>query len=132
MAMTRGHAPDAQEIAAIAELALGRVPAALRRHVQGIAILVEEFPEDEVLDELGIDDSFGLLGLYQGIALDRQSLHDVPCDLNRIYLYRRPLLDAWAAGDDTLEDLIANTLIHEIGHHFGLSDDDMERLESGP
>ena len=116
----------------MAEVALARVPAALRRHVQGIAILVEEFPEDEVLDEMGIDDAFGLLGLYQGIALDRQSLHDVPSDLNRIYLYRRPLLDAWAAGDDTLEDLIANTLIHEIGHHFGLSDDDMERLESGP
>lgn len=132
--MTRafGQPPDAQEIAAIAELALAAVPAALRRHVQGIAILVEEFPEDEVLDEMEIDDPFGLLGLYQGIALDRQSLHDVPSDLNRIYLYRRPLLDAWAAGDDTLEDLIANTLIHEIGHHFGLSDDDMERLESGP
>ncbi len=132
--MTRafGQPPDAQEIAAMAELALATVPAALRRHVQGIAILVEEFPEDEVLDDMGIDDAFGLLGLYQGIALDRQSLHDIPSDLNRIYLYRRPLLDAWAAGDDTLEDLIANTLIHEIGHHFGLSDDDMERLESGP
>ena len=132
MTRTFGQPPDAQEIAAIAELALATVPAALRRHVQGIAILVEEFPEDEVLDDMGIDDAFGLLGLYQGIALDRQSLHDIPSDLNRIYLYRRPLLDAWAAGDDTLEDLIANTLIHEIGHHFGLSDDDMERLESGP
>ncbi len=132
--MTRrfGPAPDAEDIAAIAETALASVPAALRRHVQGIAILVEEFPEEEVLDEMEIDDAFGLLGLYQGIALDRQSLHDVPSDLNRIYLYRRPLLDAWAAGEDTLEDLIANTLIHEIGHHFGLSDDDMERLESGP
>lgn len=132
--MTRrfGPAPDAEDIAAIAEAALASVPAALRRHVQGIAILVEEFPEEEVLDEMEIDDAFGLLGLYQGIALDRQSLHDVPSDLNRIYLYRRPLLDAWAAGEDTLEDLIANTLIHEIGHHFGLSDDDMERLESGP
>ena len=132
--MTRrfGPAPDAEDIAAIAEVALAGVPAALRRHVQGIAILVEEFPEEEVLDEMEIDDAFGLLGLYQGIALDRQSLHDVPSDLNRIYLYRRPLLDAWAAGEDTLEDLIANTLIHEIGHHFGLSDDDMERLESGP
>lgn len=132
--MTRrfGPAPDAEDIAAIAEVALAGVPAALRRHVQGIAILVEEFPEEEVLDEMEIDDAFGLLGLYQGIALDRQSLHDIPSDLNRIYLYRRPLLDAWAAGEDTLEDLIANTLIHEIGHHFGLSDDDMERLESGP
>ena len=132
--MTRrfGPAPDAEDIAAIAEVALASVPAALRRHVRGIAILVEEFPEEEVLDEMEIDDAFGLLGLYQGIALDRQSLHDIPSDLNRIYLYRRPLLDAWAAGEDTLEDLIANTLIHEIGHHFGLSDDDMERLESGP
>lgn len=132
--MTRrfGPAPDAEDIAAIAEAALASVPAALRRHVQGIAILVEEFPEEEVLDEMEIDDAFGLLGLYQGIALDRQSLHDIPSDLNRIYLYRRPLLDAWAAGEDTLEDLIANTLIHEIGHHFGLSDDDMERLESSP
>jgi len=122
--------PSAEEMAAIAEEAMAMIPDVLRRHVRGIAILVEDFPEAEVLEEMGIDDWFGLLGLYQGISLDQASVTDSPGDLNRIYLYRRPLLDAWAAGEDTLEDLVANTIIHEIGHHFGLSDDDMERLES--
>ncbi len=133
-AMTRrfGPSPDAEEIAAIAGEAIARIPGALKAHIEGIAILVTEFPEDDVLDSLDIEDAYGLLGLYQGISLDQASGHDVHDDLNRIYLYRRPLLDAWAAGDDTLEDLVANTIIHEIGHHFGLSDDDMERLESGP
>ena len=122
--------PSAEEMAAIAEAALAEIPGHLARHVRGIAILIEDFPEAEVLEELGIEDWFGLLGLYQGVSLDQQSVGDIPGDLDRIYLYRRPLLDAWAGGDDSLEDLIANTLIHEIGHHFGLSDDDMERLES--
>jgi len=122
--------PSAEEIAAIAEAALGTIPGPLRRHVQGLAILVEEFPEDEVLDAMEIEDPFGLLGLYQGVSMDHDSVHAIRHDLDRIYLYRRPLLDAWAAGTDSLEDLIANTLIHEVGHHFGLSDDAMERLES--
>ena len=130
--MTRrfGPPPDAEEIAAIASDAIAMIPGNLRARIEGIAILVTEFPEAEVLDSLGIDTEFGLLGLYQGISLDQASGHDVMDDLNRIYLYRRPLLDAWAEGDDSLEDLVHNTIIHEIGHHFGLSDDDMERLES--
>ena len=122
--------PSADEIVGIAESALAMIPGALRSRVQGIAILVEEFPEEDVLDELEIDSWYGLLGLYQGIALDQASSSDVASDLNRIYLYRRPLLDAWAEGEDTLEDLVRNTLIHEIGHHFGLRDEDMESLES--
>jgi len=130
--MTRsfGLPPSAEEIVAIAEAALTAIPDGLRNYVQGIAILVEEFAEDEVLDVMGIDDAFNLLGLYQGVAMDEQSVLAVREDLDRIYLYRRPLLDAWADGEDSLEDLIANTLIHEIGHHFGLSDDDMHRLET--
>jgi len=124
------HPPSAEDIVAIAEKALAGIPEPLRHHVRGIAILVEEFAEDAVLDEMGIEDPFDLLGLYQGVALDRQSVHAVRDDLDRIYLYRRPLLDAWVEGEDSLEDLIANTLLHEIGHHFGLSDDDMDRLES--
>lgn len=130
--MTRsfGLPPSAEEIVAIAEASLAAIPEGLRNYVQGIAILVEEFAEDEVLDVMGIDDAFNLLGLYQGVAMDEQSVLAVREDLDRIYLYRRPLLDAWADGEDSLEDLIANTLIHEIGHHFGLSDEDMERLET--
>ncbi|MBC6438977.1 MAG: metallopeptidase family protein [Rhodospirillales bacterium] len=130
--MTRmfGAPPSAAEFAVIAEQAIAQIPDGLRRHVKGIAILIEDFPEAEVMEEMEIDDWFGLLGLYQGISLDQASVSNAPEDLNRIYLYRRPLLDAWAAGDDSLEDLIANTIIHEIGHHFGLSDDDMDRLES--
>jgi len=121
--------PSAEDIAAIAEQALATIPAPLRRHVQGLTILVEEFPEDEVLDTMEIEDPFGLLGLYQGISMDNDSVHAVRQDLDRVYLYRRPLLDAWASGEDSLEDLVANTLIHEIGHHFGLSDDEMDELE---
>ena len=130
--MTRsfGLPPSAEEIVAIAEASLAAIPEGLRNYVQGIAILVEEFAEDEVLDVMGIDDAFNLLGLYQGVAMDEQAVLAVREDLDRIYLYRRPLLDAWADGEDSLEDLIANTLIHEIGHHFGLSDEDMERLET--
>ena len=130
--MTRsfGLPPSAEEIVAIAKASLAAIPEGLRNYVQGIAILVEEFAEDEVLDVMGIDDAFNLLGLYQGVAMDEQSVLAVREDLDRIYLYRRPLLDAWADGEDSLEDLIANTLIHEIGHHFGLSDEDMERLET--
>ena len=129
--MTRsfGLPPGAEEIAVVAEEAMAAIPETLRRHVRGIAILVEEFPEADVLEEMEIDDEFGLLGLYQGVSLDRASVVDAPDDLDRIYLYRRPLLDAWAAGEDTLEDLVANTIIHEIGHHFGLDDDEMERIE---
>ncbi len=130
--MTRsfGLPPSPDEMVAIAEKALADIPEGLRRYIQGVAILVEEFAEEEVLDVMGIQDAFELLGLYQGVAMDQQSVGAVREDLDRIYLYRRPLLDAWADGEDSLEDLIANTLIHEIGHHFGLDDDDMERLES--
>ncbi|MBN33429.1 MAG: hypothetical protein CMM46_01385 [Rhodospirillaceae bacterium] len=125
-----GMPPTAEEMAAVAEEALASIPEVLRRHVRGIAILVEDFAEDAVLQDMEIADPFELLGLYKGVSLDQQSVYDTPHDLNRVYLYRRPLLDVWAAGEDALEDLITNTIIHEIGHHFGLSDDDMERLES--
>ena len=130
--MTRrfGPPPDGDEIAAIADEAIAMIPENLKSRIEGIAILVTEFPEADILDSLGVESDFGLLGLYQGISLDQASGGDVMEDLNRIYLYRRPLLDAWAEGDDSLEDLVHNTIIHEIGHHFGLSDDDMERLES--
>jgi predicted Zn-dependent protease with MMP-like domain len=126
-----GEAPSAAEIQALATKALAGIPDNLKRHLGGIAILVEEFPDDETVAELALDSAFDLLGLYHGVSLDQKSVGDAPEDVDRIYLYRRPLLDLWCEGGDSLEDIVHNTIVHEIGHHFGLSDDDMERLENG-
>ncbi len=123
--------PSAAEIQAIATRALGDIPEALRRHLGGVAILVEEFPDAETEAEMGLESPFDLLGLYHGVSLDHKSVSDAPEDVDRIFLYRRPLLDYWCETGETLEAIVRNTLIHEIGHHFGLSDADMEALESG-
>ncbi len=122
--------PSAAEIVEIARAALADIPDELRRHVGAVAILVEEFPDDDTEEEMGLDSPFDLLGLYQGVSLDRKSVSDAPDDLDRIFLYRRPLLDYWCETGESLDAIVRNTLIHEIGHHFGFSDDDMERFES--
>ena len=125
--------PSAAEIAEIARAALAEIPDELRRHVGSVAILIEEFPDADTEKAMGLESPFDLLGLYQGVSLDRKSVSDAPDDLDRIFLYRRPLLDYWCETGETLEAIVRNTLIHEIGHHFGFSDDDMERFESeGP
>jgi predicted Zn-dependent protease with MMP-like domain len=123
-------APGLDELEALALEALATVPEPLRAHVGNVAIQVEEFPDDEVVRDMELQTPFDLLGLYQGIPLDRQSLHDVRHDLDRIFLYRRPLLDYWCETGEDLRHLIRHVLIHEIGHHFGLSDADMEALEA--
>jgi predicted Zn-dependent protease with MMP-like domain len=122
--------PSAADIVEIARAALTDIPEELRRHVGGVAILVEEFPDDDTEEEMGLESPFDLLGLYQGVSLDRKSVSDAPDDLDRIFLYRRPLLDYWCETGESLEAIVRNTLIHEIGHHFGFSDEDMERFES--
>jgi predicted Zn-dependent protease with MMP-like domain len=95
-----------------------------------VLIRVEDFPTDDVLDSLGIESPFGLLGLYQGVDLTRQSVLDVSPIPEMIFLYRRPILDYWAEHDEQLGNIITHVLVHEIGHHFGLSDADMARIES--
>ena len=125
-----GAPPSASDIEKIARAALADIPRELRRHVHGLAILVEEFPDAETEEAMGLDSPFDLLGLYQGVSLDRKSVSDAPEDLDRVFLYRRPLLDYWCETGGSLEAIVRNTLIHEIGHHFGFSDDDMERLEA--
>jgi predicted Zn-dependent protease with MMP-like domain len=125
-----GEAPSAAEIQALATKALAGIPDNLKRHLGAVAILVEDFPDDETIAEMALDSPFDLLGLYHGVSLDQKSIGDAPEDLDRIYLYRRPLLDLWCEGGDSLEDIVHNTLVHEIGHHFGLSDEHMDRLES--
>ena len=131
MAREAGAAPTAADIEALARDALEDIPAELRRRVQGIAILVEEFPDQETERAMGLESPFELLGLYHGVSLDHKSVIDAPEDVDRVFLYRRPLLDYWCETGETLEAIVRNTLVHEIGHHFGLSDDDMEALESG-
>ncbi len=131
MAREAGAAPTAADIEALARDALEDIPADLRRRVQGIAILVEEFPDAETERAMGLKSPFELLGLYHGVSLDQKSVIDAPEDVDRVFLYRRPLLDYWCETGETLEAIVRNTLVHEIGHHFGLSDDDMEALESG-
>lgn len=122
--------PSAADIETIADREYGRIPAFLRAQVDAVVIRVDEFPSDEVREDMALESPFDLLGLYQGVSLDRGGVGDVRHDVDMIFLYRRPLLDYWIETGDALEDIVRHVLIHEIGHHFGLSDDDMERIEA--
>ena len=121
--------PSASDIELIADREYHRIPAGLREKVNPVMIQVVEFPSDEVQEEMELESPFDLLGLYQGVSLDQSGVHDVRDDIDMIFLYRRPLLDYWIETGDSLEAVVRHVLIHEIGHHFGLSDEDMERIE---
>lgn len=123
-------APSLADIDQIATAALASIPDELRRHARGVVIRVEEFPDDETLDDLGLEDPFDLLGLYRGVALSRKSVLHTPHNVDMVFLYRRPILDYWCESGDDLGDIVRHVLIHEIGHHFGFSDADMDRIES--
>ncbi len=121
--------PGLAEMETMARAALKTIPERLRRHVRGVVIRVEEFPDAETEREMGLESPFDLLGLYRGVSLDRKSVSDTPADVDMIFLYRRPILDYWCETGEDLTHIIRHVLIHEIGHHFGLSDEDMERIE---
>jgi predicted Zn-dependent protease with MMP-like domain len=122
-------APSLDELHVIAEEAYRRLPDKFRALCDGLVIHVEDFPTDEVLDELKAQTEFDLLGLFQGVGLPFRS-ESAPMQMpNMIWLYRRPILDYWAEHDETLGAIVTHVLVHEIGHHFGLSDADMEELE---
>ena len=124
-----GPAPSAADIEAIARRTLDALPEPFASHLRDVVLQVEEFASDEILRSMGIDDPFDLTGLYEGLPLNQKSV-DISGTLpDRILLYRRPILDEWADGDETLERLVAHILIHEAGHHFGFSDADMHALE---
>ena len=123
-------APTLDDIEAIASEAFATIPTALAQHVAEVAIHVVDFPDDETLEALELESSFDLLGLYQGVSLDHKSVADTLTDIDRIYLYRRPLLDYWCESGEDLYHVVRHVLIHEIGHHFGFSDDDMEAIEA--
>ena len=124
-----GAAPGAEEIEAIARASLERLPEPFASHLKEVVLTVEEFADDRTLQEMGIEDPFELTGLYHGLPLAEKSVDQSGTLPDRIFLYRRAILDEWVAEGETLEHLVHHILVHEVGHHFGLSDDDMHALE---
>jgi predicted Zn-dependent protease with MMP-like domain len=124
------QAPSLAELETLAGAAYRRLPDTFRKLTGDLVIRVEDFPTDEVLDQLGIESPFDLLGLYTGVDLGRKSIMDVTALPDMVFLYRRPILDYWAEHEERLGAIVTHVLVHEIGHHFGLSDADMERIEA--
>jgi predicted Zn-dependent protease with MMP-like domain len=124
------EAPSLAEFEAIADAAYRRLPGRFRALTGDLLIRVEDFPTDEVLDAMRIESPFDLLGLYSGVDLARKSVMDIASLPDMVFLYRRPILDYWAEHEETLGHIVTHVLVHEIGHHFGLSDADMEHIES--
>jgi predicted Zn-dependent protease with MMP-like domain len=122
-------APTIQEIETLAQRAFAAIPKELARHVKNVPIRVEDFPDKAVEKEMDLEDPFELLGLYHGSSLLHKSVLDPNPTVDMIFLYRRPILDYWCETGETLDAVVRHVLIHEIGHHFGFSDEDMERLE---
>ena len=122
--------PAPEDIAELAEQGLAAIPAALRRHVRGVAILVEEVADDETLATLGIENAWELTGLYRGIPLGQKDAGGQPTAPDVIVLYREPILLEWIEAGEDLFRLVRAVLVHEIAHHFGFSDDDIAALEA--
>ena len=128
---TRLAAPDLAVFERMAEAAFARLPETFRALCADVVIRVDDFPDDETLDELECESPFDLLGLFRGIGLPQSGAGPQTGQLpNMIWLYRRPILDYWAEHEETLGHLVTHVLVHEIGHHFGFSDDDMEAIEA--
>lgn len=123
--------PSLADLEALAQRALATIPAELKRHLGPVVIRVEEFPDAETEAEMELESPFDLLGLYRGVALPHKSVSDPRPGIDMIFLYRRPILDYWCESGDDLGAVVRHVLIHEIGHHFGFSDEDMERIEAG-
>jgi predicted Zn-dependent protease with MMP-like domain len=129
MSERQTFAPDAAEFERLAEAAIARMPEHFRRHLEGVVLRIDDFADEEVLAELGIEDPFELTGLYTGRPIGEQSSQhsgELPA---MIHLYRRPLLDEWADTNVSLEALVTHVIVHEAGHHFGFSDADMHAIE---
>ncbi len=126
-----GPAPSLLEIEALARVALDRLPEPFASTAREVILRVEEFAEDDMLREVGLEDPYELTGLYVGRPLTERSVDKSGRFPDQVFLFRSPILLEWSEGEETLEHLVAHVLIHEIGHHFGLSDEDMHALEEG-
>jgi predicted Zn-dependent protease with MMP-like domain len=122
-------APSLDDIAEIGGSALARLPQEFLENISEIIIQVVDFPDEETCRDLDVESPYEILGLYAGVDLASKSVMDQPSGPDVIFLYRRPILDCWSEGDDSLADIITHVLVHEIGHHFGLSDEAMEQIE---
>lgn len=122
--------PSLDDIARIARAQLARIPEPFRRHFRDVVVHVDELCDEETEREMELESPFELLGLYRGVSLDRKSVGAGGEDLDMIFLYRRAILDYWCETGEDLQRIVRHVLIHEFGHHLGLSDDDMERIES--
>lgn len=123
-------APTLADFERMADAAWRRLPKEFRDMCGDLVIRIEELAEDDVLKSLGIESPFDLMGLYHGVSLDKKSVTDVARQPDMVFLYRRAILDYWAEETETLGHLITHVLVHEIGHHFGFSDADMEAIEA--
>jgi predicted Zn-dependent protease with MMP-like domain len=122
--------PSIADCEDLARRAFADLPETFRRFVGDVVIRVVDFPDAETEEEMELETPFDLLGLYRGVDMGSKSVSFTPQDVDLIFLYRRPLLDFWVETGEDLEHLIRHVLVHEIGHHFGLSDDDMEAIEA--
>ncbi|MBY0421914.1 MAG: metallopeptidase family protein [Parvularculaceae bacterium] len=131
MTLAHSRAPSIDDIERIAAAAFALLPAEFRALCDNLVIHVEDFAPDDVLESLGLADAFELTGLYEGVDVTAKSLADPAAGPDHVFLYRRPLLDEWADnGEITLEELVRHVLVHEIGHHFGFSDEAMHDIEA--
>jgi predicted Zn-dependent protease with MMP-like domain len=121
--------PSLADIEMLADQAFARLPQTFRDRCKGLVIRVEEFPDEDVIREMELESPFDILGLYQGVSIAYEDAGGPPRLPDMVFLYRRPLLDYWAEYDETLPALVTHVLVHEIGHHFGLDDEDMQAIE---
>ena len=121
--------PTIGDLETLAQSALATIPKELARHLGPVVIRVDDFPDEETEDEMELESPFDILGLYRGVALPHKSVASVVPNIDMIFLYRRPILDYWCETGEDLAHVVRHVLIHEIGHHFGFSDDDMDRIE---
>ncbi len=124
-------APTLDDFEIIAREAFANLPEPFKGLAQGVPCMVAEFPDEETIEEMELESEFDILGLFRGIGRGQMGMAEATGQLpNQVWLYRRPILDYWAENDDTLGEIITHVLIHEIGHHFGFSDDDLEAIEA--
>ena len=128
--MTARKAPTLADIETLATRALETIPEEFKRHLGPLVIRVDEFPDEETEEVMELDSPFDILGLYRGVALPHQSVSTPRTEIDMVFLYRRPILDYWCETGEDLAAVVRHVLIHEIGHHLGFSDEDMERIEA--